>query len=95
MLMPDYFKSYAEAEGAASKVFSRYVNEMVNPDYHRTLLNFLNYDAIKKHLNEGTIPSMTYTNARDEIICLNVYSLPSPADGTTETIWVFEKIDER
>ncbi|MBQ7901368.1 MAG: hypothetical protein IJ365_05330 [Clostridia bacterium] len=95
LIMPDYLKKYAEEEATASKVFSRYVHEMVHPDFQRVLLNFLNYDALKKHLAEGNIPSVTYTNAADEIICLSIHSISKADESAENTIWVYEKINER
>ena len=47
--MPAYLK-YNETEDHFSNLFTAYVSESVDPDYHRSLLSFRNYDALKRQL---------------------------------------------
>ncbi len=87
ILMPAYLK-YNENEDHFSKLFSKYVAESVDPDYHRAVMSFLNYDAIKHQLMEGTVPKINYKKNDGEAVVLSVYSL---GDLVSETLWVFAK----
>lgn len=91
ILVPDYFKDLSDSEKLFSKSFSRYIHELVSPDYHRALLNFLNYDVLKKQLSEEYIPSITYKKIDGEKVALNVYALPDHDKYSTECIWIFER----
>ena len=88
VLMPEYFKQFSENEDSYSKIFSNYVHDMVKPDYHRVLLNFLEYDVLKRQIADGYIPCASYTKNNDENIMLSIYPVPGYPN---ETIWVYEK----
>ena len=90
ILMPSYFKQFSEDEDNFSKVFSIYVHDMVNPDYHRPLLNFLKYDVLKRQLMDGHSPSISYVNSAGKKIVLSVYALPGQSEDVVDTLWVFE-----
>ena len=90
VLMPSYL-GYDENENNFGQIFTKYVNESVNPDFHRAILNFRNYDSLKRQLMEDNIPKITYKETNGEAIVLSVYSL-SGRDNADETLWVFEKI---
>ena len=89
--MPAYLKHLVEDDSCFSRIFSRYIHELVDPDYHRPLLNFLEYDVIKRQLSEGYIPSTTYTKINGGIYRLSVYPLSEDMDDQSETLWIFEK----
>lgn len=93
ILMPSYFKQFSEENDKFSKVFSTYVHEMVNPDYHRPLLNFLKYDVLKRQLMEGNTPTISYVNSNGTKVMLSVYALPGQTDDVSDTMWVFERND--
>jgi diguanylate cyclase (GGDEF)-like protein len=90
ILMPAYLK-YNEKEEHFSSLFSKYVSEIVEPDYHRAVMSFLNYDAIKQQLIEGKIPKITYKKNNSEIVTLSVYKLCDTDVQTYDTLWVFAK----
>lgn len=90
ILMPAYF-GYKEDEENFSKLLRKYISDTIHPDYHRSVLSFLNYDAIKRQLSEGKIPSITYKKVNDETVILSVYSLTGVSENINETLWVFAK----
>lgn len=91
ILMPSYL-GYNETENNFSKIFTNYVAERVSPDFHRAMLSFLNYDALKKQLSEGNIPRITYKKTNSENVVLSVYSFNQNEINPDNTLWVFEKI---
>lgn len=91
VLMPAYFKQLSEKDDRFSKVFSRYIHEMVKPDYHRAMVGFLQYDVLEKQISQKQTPSITYERIDGERVRLSIYSLPGNEEDTTDTIWIFEK----
>ena len=90
ILMPAYL-NYNENEDHFSNLFSKYVAESVAPDYHRAVLSFLNYDALKHQLMEGKIPKITYKKNDGELVILSVYKLCESDELVADTLWVFAK----
>ena len=90
VLMPAYLK-YNETEEHFSKLFAKYVSESADPDYHRSLLSFQNYDALKQQLSEGKIPKITYKKLNGETVTLSVHKLDETKDMVLETLWIFAK----
>ncbi len=90
ILMPAYLK-YNENEEHFSNLFSKYVSESVDPDYHRAVMSFLNYDALKHQLTEGKIPKITYKKNNGENVILSVYTLSGEDELVSDTLWVFAK----
>ena len=90
ILMPSYL-GYKEDEENFSKLVVKYMEEVVHPDFHRAFLNFLNYDAIKRQIATGEIPTITYQKIHGETVTLKIYSLTEDADNANDTLWVFEK----
>ena len=90
ILMPAYL-NYNENEEHFSNLFSKYVAESVAPDYHRAVLSFLNYDAIKHQLMEDEVPKITYKKNDGETVILSVYKLCEADEMIADTLWVFAK----
>ena len=90
ILMPAYLK-YNENEEHYSALFSRYVSEEVDPDYHRSLMSFLNYDALKRQLFEGKVPKILYKKTNGETVTLSVHKLGDETDIGCDVLWVFSK----
>jgi hypothetical protein len=88
--MPSYL-GYKEDEENFSKLLTKYIDDIVQPDFHRAVMSFLNYDAIKRHISEGKIPSITYKKVHGESVTLSVYNLDDDNDNVKETLWVFAK----
>lgn len=93
ILMPEYLKPFAEKNDAFSKIYTYYVQEVVSPDYQRAMLNFLNYDALKRQLSEGITPSVSYKKVNGENKVLSIHKISEFEDDSYETMWVFEKED--
>ncbi len=90
ILMPAYL-NYNEDEEHFSNLFSKYVAESVNPDFHRAVMSFLNYEAIKNQLAEENIPKITYKKNNGETVILSVYKLGDSNTQISETLWVLAK----
>lgn len=90
ILMPAYLH-YGEKEDNFSGIFTGYVNDNVNPDFHRAMISFLNYEVIIKQLSEGNVPRITYRKTNGDAVVLSVYALDGLAEDYTETLWVFER----
>ena len=90
ILMPSYL-GYNENEAYFSKLLAKYVQDIVHPDFHRALLSFRNYDAIKRQIAEGKTPSITYKKIHGETVTLSVYNLTDDDNNVNETLWVFAK----
>lgn len=90
ILMPAYL-GYGEDEENFSMLFKKYVADIVHPDSRRPVTNFLNYDAIKRQISEGAIPSITYKKVNGETVILSVYKLTDDSTNVDETLWVFAK----
>jgi len=91
ILMPAYL-DYNETEKSFKDIFAKYVEDMVDPDFHRAMLSFVNYEAIKRQLAEGKIPRITYKKVNSETVVLSVYSFKQTDKDINHTLWVFEKI---
>jgi len=90
ILMPAYL-GYNEEEEHYSKLLSKYIEETVDPDFHRAIMSFLNYDAIKRQLMEGKTPRITYKKTNGETVILSVYKMKDDNESVNETLWVFAK----
>ncbi len=90
ILMPAYL-GYKEDEENFSKLLIKYINDIVHPDSRRAVMSFLNYDAIKRQMSEGKIPSITYKKVHGETVTLCVYNLTDDNDNVKDTLWVFAK----
>ena len=90
ILMPAYL-GYNENEDHYSKLLTKYIEETVESDFHRPIMSFLNYDAIKRQLSEGKIPRVTYKKTNGETVILSVYRLDDDANSLGETLWVFAR----
>ena len=90
ILMPSYL-GYKEYEENFSRLLAKYIDEIVHPDFQRALMNFLNYDAIKRQITGENTPSITYKKVNGESVTLSVYNLNDDKDDAKETLWVFAK----
>ena len=91
ILMPSYL-GYKENEENFSKLLSKYINDIVHPDFHRAVMSFLNYDAIKRQMSEGKTPSITYKKVHGETVTLSVYNMSDDINNVKDTLWVFAKV---
>lgn len=90
ILMPAYLQ-YNEDEDNFSRLFSTYISESVHPDYHRAVMSFLNYDALKHQLADNKIPKITFKKNSGEHVMLSVYKLSETDSYISDTLWVFAK----
>lgn len=90
ILMPAYL-GYNENEENFSKLVNKYVIDAVNSDFHRAVMSFLNYDALKHQLMQGKIPKITYKKNNGETVILSVYRLGDVEKSVNNTLWVFAK----
>ncbi len=92
IMAPTYFNSLNEEAYVFSATMKKYINEFVKPGYHRAFLNFLEYDVLKKHFEEGHIPEIYYERIDGEKVRLKIYCI-NKDENTSDCIWVFEKED--
>ena len=90
ILVPAYFGDNEE-EDNFSKLIAKYADDSVHPDFHRAVMSFMNYDAIKKQLSDNKTPSITYKKTNGETVILSVYQLGESRENAKETLWVFAK----
>ncbi len=90
ILMPAYL-GYNENEEHFSALLTRYIDEMVDPDFHRAMFSFLNFDALKGHIVQGKVPRITYKKNNGESVILSIYKLNDTEQLTSNTLWVFAK----
>ncbi|MBR5586567.1 MAG: GGDEF domain-containing protein [Clostridia bacterium] len=90
ILMPAYL-GYKENEEHFSKLLTKYIDDVVHPDFHRAITSFLNYDVIKSQIAEGNTPSVTYQKINGEMTKLSIYNLSDNNVDADETLWVFAK----
>ena len=90
ILMPTYL-NFNEHEDQFSKLFAKYVAESVDPDYHRAVTSFQNYEALKHQLMDGKTPKITYKKNNGETVILSVYKLGDDEAQVSDTLWVFAK----
>ena len=90
ILMPAYL-GYNEKEEHFSALLNKYIGDSVNSDYHRSVMSFLNYDALKAQLMDGNTPKITYKKNNGEKVILSVYKLGDSDASVSDTLWVFAK----
>ena len=89
ILMPAYLE-YNEDENDFKEIFNKYISDWVNPDFHRSMDSFINYDALKKELILGNIPKISYKKIDGSPVILSVYPINTDNDNF-DTMWIFEK----
>ena len=89
ILMPSYLE-YSEDENGFKEIYNKYVSDWINPDFHRSMHSFINYDALKKELMLGNIPKTSYKKTDGSPVILSVYPI-NIDNGGDDTMWIFEK----
>ena len=90
ILMPAYL-GYNEDEEHFSALLTKYIDDSVAPEFHRAMMSFLNYDALKRQLLEDKTPRITYKKTNGETVMLSVYKLCSEDSAVNNTLWIFAK----
>ena len=91
ILIPSNLKKYQTPDARFSEVFSKYIHDVVKSDYHRPLLNFLEYEVMKRQLIEGKKLSISYERITGERYQISVHLL-TEEEGNVNTLWIFERI---
>ena len=90
ILMPAYL-GYNEKEEHFSTLLTKYIDDSVAPEFHRAMMSFLNYDALKRQLLEGKTPKITYKKTNGDTVVLSVYKLGNEYIAVSNTLWVFAR----
>jgi len=90
ILMPAYL-GYNENEEHFSALLTKYIDDSVAPEFHRAMMSFLNYDALKRQLLEGKTPRITYKKTNGDTVVLSVYKLSNEDIAVNNTLWVFAR----
>lgn len=89
ILMSGYL-NHGETEENFSHIFKEYVNEQIHSDYHRELLNLLNYDILAEQVLDGENIKKVYQKIDGTVVVLNIYVVENTSEDIVETLWVFE-----
>ncbi|MBQ4559602.1 MAG: GGDEF domain-containing protein [Tyzzerella sp.] len=89
ILMSGYL-NHEETEENFSQIFKEYVNEQIHADYHREILNLLNYDILAERVLDGEIIKKVYQKNDGNMVVLNIYVVENTSHDVVETLWVFE-----
>ena len=90
ILMPVYL-GYNENEEHFSALLTKYIDDSVVPEFHRAMMSFLNYDALKRQLLGGKTPRITYKKTNGDTVVLSVYKLSDEDIAVSNTLWVFAR----
>ncbi|MBQ7109179.1 MAG: GGDEF domain-containing protein [Clostridia bacterium] len=90
ILMPAYL-GYNENEEHFSALLTKYIDDSVAPEFHRAMMSFLNYDALKRQLLESKTPRITYKKTNGDTVLLSVYKLSDEDIAVNNTLWVFAR----
>ncbi|MBE7034498.1 MAG: hypothetical protein E7402_00025 [Ruminococcaceae bacterium] len=90
ILMPAYL-GYNESEEHFSALLTKYIDDSVAPEFHRAIMSFLNYDALKRQLLEGKTPRTTYRKTNGDTVVLSVYKLCNEESAVNNTLWIFAR----
>lgn len=90
ILMPVYL-GYNENEEHFSALLTKYIDDSVAPEFHRAMMSFLNYDALKRQLLGGKTPRITYKKTNGDTVVLSVYKLSDEDIAINNTLWVFAR----
>ena len=90
ILMPTYL-GYNENEEHFSALLTKYIDDSVAPEFHRAMMSFLNYDALKRQLLEGKTPRITYKKTNGDTVVLSVYKLSNEDVAVSNTLWIFAR----
>lgn len=92
ILIPEYLTKYQTPDAKFKDIMTEYIHDRVSSDYHRPMLNFLEYDVLKRQLLSGNIPSIIYERIKGDNIKLTVYPITVDSNDNAEALWLFEKI---
>lgn len=85
IVAPSYYFGMSGEETCFSDMLKQYIFDIVKPEFHRSLLNFVNYDMVKRQIESGHIPKITYTKSDGTVVRMSVH----PIDKE-KVLWVFE-----
>ena len=91
IITPSDKKNIMAGEGF-SNGFKKYVDDYVNPDFHRAILSFLDYESLTSQLKKGKIPKFTYQKKDGSSYTLSVHPMENDKSMEKGTLWLFESI---
>ena len=94
IIAPEYYFAMDNDKISFSEVIKKYIHDVAKPEFHRVLMSFISYDAVKEKLKNGHIPHITYIKSDGGSVNLSIYPNSKPGRQGTDTIWVFEGMDE-
>ncbi len=90
IIAPTYLGDINDEVPLFSESIKKYVYNFVKPEFHRTILSFLDYNVLKNQLKDENIQRASYERIDGEQILLKIYPIVSE-NGDIDCIWVFEK----
>lgn len=91
VMAPSYYFMLDSDREKFSNTLRKYIHDIAKPEYHRILLQLLDYELLKRQLKSGHNPRVSYAKVDGEQVNITIYSLPDEGKKEEKTIWVFEK----
>lgn len=92
ILAPSEYFELSDREYKFSDIIKKYFHDWAKPEFYRTFISFMQYDAIKEQLSAGQIPKLAYVKKTGKKIILSVWPVRKEATGKYDTIWIFEEV---
>lgn len=94
VLAPANYFVISGDETSFSETLKDYIHEAVKPEFHRIFLNFMQYDVLKKQLEDGHVLQLNYAKKDGGKIMMTVEKTSANNGEDFSTIWMFEALDE-
>ncbi len=94
ILAPATYFVISGEENRFSDTLKDYIHETVKPEFHRILLNFMQYDVLKTQLEDGRVLQLNYTKKDGDKIVMSVQKASGINSDEFSTVWTFETIGE-
>ena len=66
-----------------------YIHDNVDPEYHRSVLQLMDYEILERQLRSGHAPHVSFKRSDGTTIGISVYCVSSETESL-ETVWTFE-----
>jgi len=91
VLAPSEYFNLSNDDAKFSEMIKQYIHDWVKPEFYRTLLSFIQYDALKSQLEAGETPKLSYIKKDGKKFILSIWAVPEEIGASSDTIWIFEE----
>ena len=89
VLAPTEYFQLDNTSTTFSEVMKTYIHDNVDPEYHRGVLQLMDYEILERQLRSGYIPHVSFKRSDGTTIGISVYCVSAEAESL-ETVWTFE-----